>query len=160
MTDWLKGKTYLDPEMTQDNGGDWVHIDDLVPLLADREEMLHILKDIAEDTPGAHWRRVIAQNCIDSVSVQTRRECDHDRAREELDIVCVHCGKMLFGDSADSIQKITVEDQRVLAQIARAAETAGEGHTFSESKYRTDRCVICQRPPGHPNHSVEQGRES
>ena len=35
MSDWFKGKTYLDPDMTQDNGGEWVHIEDVSALLAE-----------------------------------------------------------------------------------------------------------------------------
>ena len=35
MSDWFKGKTYLDPDMTQDNGGEWEHIEDVSALLSE-----------------------------------------------------------------------------------------------------------------------------
>ena len=42
MSDWLKGKTYLDPDMTQDNGGEWVHIEDVESLLAENDRQRNI----------------------------------------------------------------------------------------------------------------------
>ncbi len=53
MTDWLKGKTYLDPDMTQDNGGEWVHVEDVFVLLAEGAIMREALTHYAD---GTNWR--------------------------------------------------------------------------------------------------------
>lgn len=71
-------------------------------------------------------------------------------------------------DSADSRQREHIYEKRPHPTLKHADVAicchcdepkypADSRHVFAESLYRSDRCVVCQRPPGHPNHSAEQG---